>query len=70
MADTQNTVDIRGDCPRHIVDVIDAISLARRQKNRFELIVEILEDWYQQQMREVVAVQRVTMGNDERGAGR
>lgn len=65
MASDKTTSELRGDVPRSIVDVLDAVSHARR-KSRFELVVEILEAWRDQQMREVIAVTRVTMNGEER----
>lgn len=60
MADTNDSPELRFDAPRRVVDVIDALSIARRIK-RNELLIEILEQWYEDRMREVTAVMRVTM---------
>ena len=49
-------------CPKVLVDFLDAMSLARGQKSRGPLVIEILEAWVQQRAREMVAVQRV-VGN-------
>lgn len=40
-----DTVDLRGECPREIVDVLDAVSIARGYQNRNTLVVEILRGW-------------------------
>jgi hypothetical protein len=52
-------VELRGDIPRTIIDVLDAVSAHRRIK-RFELVTEILTQWADDKMAEVTAVARVT----------
>lgn len=58
------SVELRGQASRTVVDMLDAISGARRV-SRWELITEILQQWHDQQMREVTAVMRVTMNSNE-----
>ena len=60
-------VELRGQAARTIVDVLDAVSAARRL-NRWELIVQILEGWCEQQQREAVSILRV-VGDDFRSSG-
>ncbi len=55
-------IELRGQAARTVVDVLDAVSSARRL-NRWELIVHILEGWCEQQQREAIAILRVA-GDD------
>lgn len=55
-------VELRGPAPREVVDVIDAISSARRQ-SRMELVNEVLAAWSADRKREAEAIQRVTRGD-------
>ena len=61
------TVELRGQMPRTVVDVLDAVS-GHRRVSRWDLISETLQDWADDKMREVTAVCRVTGAVD--GAGR
>jgi hypothetical protein len=58
-SDTAPAVELRGDVPRALVDVLDAVS-GHRRINRFALVLEILEGWADDKMREVTAICRVT----------
>jgi hypothetical protein len=64
-AETPPDVELRGDIPRTIIDVLDAVSAHRRIK-RFDLVTEILTAWADDKMAEVTAVARVTgaLGNE------
>ena len=55
--------ELRFKCPRLVVNVIDAVSLAQR-KERFELVNEILTAWADDRMREATAVMRIAAGSD------
>ena len=57
-------VELRGECPRLTVDVLDAISNARRI-NRTELVNQILGEWAQQQLLEGSLLFRTMRGNPE-----
>jgi hypothetical protein len=57
-------VELRGDCPRITVDILDAVSNARRI-SRTELVNQILGEWARQQLMESSLIQRVTRGNPE-----
>lgn len=56
------TVELRGECPREIVDVLDAISTAR-DLTRTELVNIVLRQWMKQTVHEATLVARVTRGN-------
>lgn len=57
-SDQDGTVELRQRVPRRVLDVLDAISLARRQ-DRWELVTEVLQAFTDQQEREALAVFRV-----------
>lgn len=57
-----NQVELRGMLPRDVVDVLDAVSSAKRM-TRFELVSRILASWAQQKNHEAMLVHRVTRGN-------
>ena len=52
-------VELRGDVERDVVDVLDAVSAARRI-SRMELVSEILSVWADAKVHESMMVQRVT----------
>lgn len=56
------TIELRGQCPREIVDVLDAICVARRI-NRTDLVNRILKVWASDRLHESTLIQRVTRGN-------
>ncbi len=58
------TVELRGDCPRVTVEVLDAICRAQ-DKNRTELVNEILNAWAKQKLVEASLIARVTRGNPD-----
>lgn len=62
MAEDSPTVELRGQCPREIVDVLDAFCAARRL-NRQELVNRILRRWAMDRLHEATVLQRVTRGN-------
>lgn len=59
-SDTQ--VELRGMLPREVIDVIDAVSTAKRM-TRIELVHRILADWAGRKHHEAMLVHRVTRGN-------
>ena len=59
---TDNTVELRGMLPREVIDVIDAVSSAKRM-TRIELVHRILADWAGRKHHEAMLVHRVTRGN-------
>lgn len=56
------TVELRGQCPREIIDVIDAWSAAKHI-NRMEAVNVILRSWAKNKVREHTIFARVTKGN-------
>lgn len=61
-APDDTTLELRGQCPRDIVDVLDAVSMARRI-TRTELVNQILGQWTQKTVNEATLVHRVLRGN-------
>lgn len=59
-ADTH--LELRGMCPREVVDVLDAVSASKRM-TRTELVNRILSDWAVRKHHEAMLVHRVTRGN-------
>lgn len=57
-----NQVELRGMLPRDVVDVLDAVSSAKRM-TRIELVHRILADWAGRKHHEAMLVHRVTRGN-------
>ena len=55
-------VELRGMCPREVVDVLDAVSVARRM-SRIELTVEVLRRWADERIHEADAIRSVTRCN-------
>ena len=55
-------VELRGPCPREIVDVLDAFCAARRI-TRTEMVNRILGRWVSDRLHEATVLERVTRGN-------
>lgn len=56
------TVELRGQCPREVVDVLDAVALAR-DIERTELVNEVLKEYAARMVHLANVVSRVTRGN-------
>jgi hypothetical protein len=65
-------VELRGMCPRRVVDVLDAVSNARRI-TRTELVNAVLSEWADARIHESSLIHRIVGLNpslrDEFGAG-
>lgn len=66
-----SVIELRGTCPRETIDVLDAVSSARRM-SRMELVNDILASWCVDRMNEATLIARVTRGNpmDKEPSGR
>ena len=53
-----STAELRGDCPRKIIDVLDAVSMARDQ-TRIALVNEILGAWAKKVLHESSLVHKI-----------
>ena len=53
------TTELRGECPRSIVNVLDAISMARGFPTRNALVNQILTEWVDKVLHEHSVLQRV-----------
>lgn len=56
------SVELRGPCPRWIVDMLDAVSGGKRI-SRTEQVNRILAVWARQKAHEASLIRRVTQGN-------
>lgn len=66
---TSQYVELRGDMPREVADMLDAVSAARRM-SRIELANKILAKWAEDKRHEAEVIQRVTnLGKAANGHG-
>ena len=56
------TVELRGPCPKEVVDIIDAVAHAKRL-DRTSMVNRILAEWAEQKALEAQCIHRVTRGN-------
>lgn len=61
-AKRQDTAELRMQVPRRLLEVFDAVSMARGQE-RFELVIEELSKSADRWVHEATLIQRVTRGN-------
>lgn len=61
-AKRQDTAELRMQVPRRLLEVFDAVSMARGQE-RFELVIEELSKSADRWVHEAILIQRVTRGN-------
>lgn len=57
-----NTTELRGECPKQTINVLDAVSMAR-DLTRTALVNEILGEWAAKKLHESILIQRITGGN-------
>ena len=55
-------VELRGEVPREVVDVIDALVQANPGSNRMTFVRDILSKWVEQKVHESTVVLAVTRG--------
>lgn len=60
-------VELRLTAPRKVIDLVDAISLARRV-NRSQMVIAILHEWAEVKHREITIANRIS-GRNPRDAG-
>lgn len=67
-----NGVELRGDIPRDLMDLIDAVVLSRGGKERgvfrIHVVEEVLQEWAKHKHREAILITRVTRRNGHPGA--
>lgn len=66
--DAGNSTELRTECPREVVDVLDAVSLAKRL-TRGQMVVAILSDWARDRQHEASLIARLGRGNPAEPAG-
>lgn len=57
-------VELRGMAPRITADLLDAISM-RRRISRWELVLEVLNQYADDKLQEAVAITRICRSNEE-----
>jgi hypothetical protein len=57
--------ELRQDCPRWILNVLDAVSMARGDKARTALVVEILGEYAKRKSHEAMLIHRLSGGNPQ-----
>lgn len=57
-----DTTELRGECPAHIVKVLDAVAIARG-KTRMAIANEVLGAWADKMIHEATLVHRVLRSN-------
>jgi len=66
MATSTDSVELRGQAPRLTTDVLDAMSM-RRRMTRWDLVLEILNQWADERMQDATVVMRVARANEDGG---
>lgn len=56
------TAELRGECPREILNVLDAVAIARN-KSRIFVANEVLGEWAKKKRHELTLLQRLDAGN-------
>lgn len=59
---TSQTTELRGECPRSIVNVLDAVSMAR-DVPRNTIVNEVLGEWAAKKLHESMLINRVAGSN-------
>ena len=59
-----DTVELRGDSPRAVINVLDAVSMARGV-TRMSLVNEILSEWASNKLHESTLIQRLKLENPQ-----
>ena len=62
-------IELRGDIPRDVADVLDAVSMAN-SCSRIDVVNEILHEWASERVHEASVIMRVTRGNPPAGEAR
>lgn len=62
MPSDSDTVELRGDIPKNLMAMLDAVSAAKRV-SRMSLVRKVLNDWAVKTYHEAMIVERVTKGN-------
>lgn len=69
MATAEHLVELRGEIPRDLIDVIDAVVQATPGANRMSVVRSILEDWCDRKIHEASLIQRVAAHQRKRTGG-
>jgi hypothetical protein len=66
---SDHLVELRGEIPREVMDVIDAVVQATPGASRMSIVREILGEWVDRKVHEATLIQRVRRGNGGRTEG-
>lgn len=64
-ANPRDTVELRGEIPRDLADVIDAVSIAE-DRSRIQQVIAVLGEWAARQRRIATVMHRLSQGNPQR----
>lgn len=56
-------IEIRGDVPRELIDVLDAVAQATPGASRMSVLRDVLREWVDRKCHEASLIQRVRRGN-------
>ena len=62
MASPNDSAELRTDCPKSVIDILDAVSLAQRL-TRGQLVVRVLSEWADQRHREASLIAKLVRIN-------
>lgn len=62
MASPNDSAELRTDCPKSVIDILDAVSLAQRL-TRGQLVVRVLTEWADQRHREASLIAKLARIN-------
>lgn len=60
---SDHLVELRGEVPRELMDVIDAVVQATPGASRMSVVRQILAEWVERKVHEATLIQRVRRGN-------
>lgn len=66
---SDHLIELRGEIPREVMDVIDAVVQATPGASRMSIVREILGEWVDRKVHEATLIQRVRRGNGGRTEG-
>ena len=62
MASPNDSAELRTDCPKSVIDILDAVSLSQRL-TRGQLVVRVLSEWADQRHREASLIAKLVRIN-------
>jgi hypothetical protein len=62
---SKDTVELRGDIPRELADVLDAVSIAEG-RSRVQQVIVVISEWAERQRRIATVLHQITKRNPAR----